>query len=173
MSHVSSQSPNAPLKIQASAWSAGFFRMAAKRWSQLGLSVMLIGIRSIRVTSDKSQGIRSFVEGSPLISWSAQLLGIQDPLSLLGYVEILKGYLNELRALIPRISEIGSRLTARTFAIALMFIAAAPGAWLSAPGQSPLLAFPVQLVLKEIVLPAVSLWSLGTAVSKQLLASDL
>ncbi len=172
MSQVSQKTPASCVK-QTFASRVGELKMVSSLWVNDRRSSVLVWIRSMKFTSAKSKGIGSFVENSPLASWAAQMLGIQDPSNLLGCIEILKTVLMELRNWIPTVSAIGGRLTAQTLTIVLMFLAAAPGAWVNAPGELPFLAVPVQLALKEIVLPAASLWSLGEAVLKQRLANDL
>ena len=172
MSHESQQSRHAFFSTQSSAGVFGVLKPAISGWLQFGFSGVLVSIRTMKFSRDRIKGIRSFLENSPLVSGTAQWLGIQDLSNLLRCLDILKGFLVDLREWIPRRLLIGHSSTIGTMTVALVFLAAAPKAWLVVPGELPCPVVPLQLALNSVVQHAASLWSLSETVARQSAVSN-
>jgi uncharacterized membrane protein YkgB len=87
---------------------------------------------------------------------------------LLGAVEVSIAALIALRPLSAPASALGSGLAVGMFATTLSFLLTTPGVWEASLGGFPAIsAVPGQLLLKDIVLPGVALWSLGKSLARR------
>jgi len=81
---------------------------------------------------------------------------------VLGTVEIIAALLIALRPLAPRISVPGSPLAVLLFLGTLSFLFSTPGTIAASAGGFPVLSvLPGQFLLKDLVLVAAALWTLG------------
>jgi uncharacterized membrane protein YkgB len=126
-----------------------------------GLAVVLLWIGAMKFTAYEAEGIRPFVENSPLFSWAYGVFGIQGFSNLLGVVEIVLGLLIALRAVSPLATAIGGGLATGMFLSTLSFLITTGGAWL--PGGFLALSVPGQFLLKDLVLLGAALWTTGEA----------
>src|SRR5262249_6692493 len=97
-----------------------------------GLVLILLWIGGMKFTAYEAEGIRPFVENSPLFAWTYPVFGVQGLSNILGATEILVGLLIAARPWLPPVSAVGSLLAGRVVPSALRFLGAAPGAWAAA-----------------------------------------
>lgn len=131
-----------------------------------GIVLILIWIGGMKFTAYESEGIRPFVENSPLFAWTYSVFGIQGMSNILGVIEITIGLLIFLRPWAPKLSAVGSLAAAGMFLSTISFLVTTPQAWL--PETGPLaISVPGQFLLKDIVLFGASVWSLCEALRTQ------
>ena len=80
-----------------------------------GLVLILLWIGAMKFTAYEAEGIRPFVENSPLFAWTYPVFGVQGLSNLLGVTEILVGLLIAVRPWFPRVSAVGSLLAVGMF----------------------------------------------------------
>lgn len=128
-----------------------------------GLVLVLLWIGGMKFTAYEAEGIRPFVDNSPLFAWTYPLLGVQGLSNLLGAVEIAVGLLIAARHISPKLSAIGSLLAVGMFLSTLSFLVTTPAAWVGESGGFPAVAVPGQFLLKDVVLLGAAVWSAGEA----------
>lgn len=128
-----------------------------------GLVLVLLWIGGMKFTAYEAEGIRPFVENSPLFAWTYPLVGVQGLSNFLGAVEIAVGLLIAARPVSPRLSSAGSLLAAGMFLSTLSFLVTTPAAWVAESGGFPVIAVPGQFLLKDVVLLGAAVWSAGEA----------
>ena len=128
-----------------------------------GLVLILLWIGGMKFTAYEAEGIRPFVENSPLFAWTYPVFGVQGLSNLLGAVEIAVGLMIAARPVSPKASAAGSLLAVGMFLSTLSFLVTTPAAWVSESGGFPTIAVPGQFLLKEVVLLGAALWSAGEA----------
>src|SRR5262245_9217867 len=129
-----------------------------------GLVVILLWIGGMKFTAYEAEGIRPFVENSPLFAWTYPVFGAQGLSTILGATEILVGLLIAARPWLPRLSAIGSLLAVGMFLSTLSFLVTTPGAWADEIGGFPAIGVPGQFLIKDVALLATAVWSFGEAV---------
>lgn len=129
--------------------------------SRWGLVIVFLWIGCMKFTTYESEGIKPFVENSPLMSWLYQILSVYQFSAMLGIAEILVGLLIAMRYQSPKISALGSMMGAVMFVGTLTFIITTPG-WEESLGF-PALSVPGQFLLKDVVLLGASVWSASEA----------
>src|SRR5262245_49865042 len=75
-----------------------------------GLVLILLWIGAMKFTAYEAEGIRPFVENSPLFAWTYPVFGVQGLSYILGVTEIIVGLLIAVRPWFPRLSAVGSLL---------------------------------------------------------------
>lgn len=115
----------------------------------------------MKFTSYEAEGIRPFVENSPIMSWFYQWLSVQQFSAILGVVEILTGLLIAMRFQFPKLSALGSLSGTLMFCGTLSFIITTPG-WEESLGF-PALSVTGQFLLKDLVLLGASIWTAAEA----------
>jgi uncharacterized membrane protein YkgB len=128
-----------------------------------GLALILLWIGGMKFTSYEAEGIRPFVENSPLFSWTYPVFGVQGLSNILGATEILVGLLISFRPWFPRISAIGSLLAVGMFMSTLGFLVTTPGTWVDNLGGFPAISVLGQFLIKDVALLAISTWSFAEA----------
>src|SRR5947209_4604870 len=132
--------------------------------TRCGLVVVVGWIGLMKFTTYEAEGIRPFVANSPLLSWVYGPLSVRGFSALLGVVEVAIALLIAARPFAPRASALGSALAVGMFLTTLSFLVTTPGVWAADAGGFPALSgSPRQLVIKELALRLISLWSLGEA----------
>jgi uncharacterized membrane protein YkgB len=131
--------------------------------TRYGLVLVLLGIGGMKFTAYEAEGIRPFVENSPLLAWTYPLLGVRGLSDLLGAVEIAVAALIALRPWRPKLSAVGSLLAAGMFLTTLSFLATTPAAWAAEAGGFPVIAATGQFLLKDVVLLGAALWTAAEA----------
>lgn len=133
-----------------------------------GLAAVVGWIGLMKFTHYEAEGIRTFVENSPLMSWAYSVLSVDGFAALMGVVEVTVAALIALRPLSARASAVGSALAVGMFATTLSFLATTPGVWEPTLGGFPALSVvPGQFLLKDVVLLGAALWSLGEALNRR------
>ena len=129
--------------------------------TRYGLVVVFLWIGGMKFTNYEAEGIRPFVENSPMMSWLYQIFSVSQFSAILGVVEIAVGLLIATRPVWPRLSAYSSLTAAAMFVGTLSFIVTTPG-WEPSLGF-PALSVPGQFLLKDAVLLGASLWTAGEA----------
>ena len=129
--------------------------------TRYGLVLVFLWIGGMKFTNYEAEGIRPFVENSPLMSWLYQIFSVGQFSAVLGVIEIVVGLLIATRPVWPRLSACSSLAASAMFVGTLSFI-------LTTPGWEPSLGFPAlsvtgQFLLKDAVLLGASLWTAGEA----------
>lgn len=124
----------------------------------------------MKFTNYEAEGIRPFVENSPLMSWLYQIFSVSQFSAILGVLEIVVGLLIVTRPFSPKLSAYGSLAAAAMFVGTLSFIVTTPG-WEPSLGF-PALSVPGQFLLKDAVLLGASLWTAAEAWNSVLLQND-
>ena len=135
-----------------------------KHVARYGLVVVLLWIGGMKFTAYEAEGIRPFVENSPLFAWTYPVFGIQGLSNILGATEILVGLLIAARPWLPRVSAVGSLLAVGMFLSTLSFLVTTPGAWADEIGGFPAIGVLGQFLIKDVALLATAVWSFGEAV---------
>jgi uncharacterized membrane protein YkgB len=131
--------------------------------TRYGLVLILLWIGGMKFTAYEAEGIRPFIENSPLFAWAYPVFGVQGLSNHLGVTEILVGLLIAARPWFPRASAAGSLLAVGMFLSTLSFLVTTPGAWADELGGFPAIGVPGQFLIKDVALLAISVWSFGEA----------
>jgi uncharacterized membrane protein YkgB len=153
------------IKITRLITSRRFFvdavRAVGVHLTRYGLVIVFLWIGAMKFTNYEAEGIRPFVENSPLMSWLYQIFSVRQFSTILGIAEIAVGLLIATRSVWPRVSACASSAGAGIFLGTLSFI-------VSTPGWEPTLGFPAlsivgQFLLKDLVLLGASIWTAAEA----------
>ncbi len=131
--------------------------------TRFGLVLVLIWIGGMKFTSYEAEGIKPFVENSPLMSFAYQFLSVRSFSAFLGATEILIGLMIASRHFFPRTSAAGSLLATGMFLTTMTFILSTPGTFEPAAGGFPAISITGQFVLKDLVLLGASILTCGEA----------
>lgn len=127
---------------------------------RLGLVLVLLWIGGMKFTNYEAQGIRIFVENSPLMSWTYSIFSVRTLSTFLGVSEILIAVLIASRPISIFASRVGSALAFGMFLTTLSFVLTTPGVWEESLGGFPALSVvPGQFLVKDLVLLGAS-WTL-------------
>jgi reactive chlorine resistance protein C len=138
-------------------------QVAAAYLLRYGLVLVIAWIGFMKFTAYEAAGIHPLVANSPLMSWVYAIFSERAFSALLGIVEVAVATMIALRPVSAKVSAIGSGLAAVMFLTTLTFILSTPG-WEPSLGGFPALSMvPGQFIIKDIVLLAAALWSLGEA----------
>lgn len=138
-------------------------QVAAAYLLRYGLVLVIAWIGFMKFTAYEAAGIQPLVANSPLMSWVYAIFSERAFSALLGIVEVAVATMVALRPVSAKVSAIGSGLSAVMFLTTLTFILSTPG-WEPSLGGFPALSVvPGQFIIKDIVLLAAALWSLGEA----------
>jgi reactive chlorine resistance protein C len=142
---------------------SGIVQTAAAYLLRYGLVLVIAWIGFMKFTAYEAAGIQPLVANSPLMSWVYAIFSARAFSALLGVVEVAVAAMIALRPLSAKVSAIGSGLAAVMFLTTLTFILSTP-CWEASLGGFPALSVvPGQFIIKDIVLLAAALWSLGEA----------
>jgi reactive chlorine resistance protein C len=140
--------------------------VVGREFIRYGLVIVLIWIGALKFTAYEAQGIQPLVAHQPLMSWLYDLLSVRAFAATLGTVEIIAAVLIASKPLWPRVSLIGSAVAILLFLSTLSFLFTTPGVIQPSAGGFPALSvLPGQFLLKDIVLLAVAIWTLGDALT--------
>jgi reactive chlorine resistance protein C len=138
-------------------------QVAAAYLLRYGLVLVIAWIGFMKFTAYEAAGIQPLVANSPLMSWVYAIFSERAFSALLGVVEVAIAAMIALRPVSAKVSALGSGLVAVMFLTTLTFILSTPG-WEPSLGGFPALSVvPGQFIIKDIVLLAAALWSLGEA----------
>jgi uncharacterized membrane protein YkgB len=137
---------------------------AGRALARYGLVVVVAWIGLMKFTAYEAEGIRLYVNNSPLMSWVYGFLSVRSFSAALGVVEVVTALLIAARPLSPRASALGSALAVGMFLTTLSFLVTTPGVWEPSAGGFPALSGkPGQFLLKDLALLGIAFWSLGEA----------
>jgi uncharacterized membrane protein YkgB len=137
---------------------------AGRELARYGLVVVVAWIGLMKFTTYEAEGIRPFVANSPLMSWVYGFMSAAAFSAVLGVIELAIAILIAARPFSPRASVVGSVLAVGMFLTTLSFLVTTPGVWEASAGGFPALsALPGQLLIKDLALLGISLWTLGEA----------
>jgi uncharacterized membrane protein YkgB len=132
--------------------------------ARYGLVIVVAWIGLMKFTAYEAEGIRLYVNNSPLMSWVYGFLSVRSFSAALGVVEVVTALLIAARPLSPRASALGSALAVGMFLTTLSFLVTTPGVWEPSAGGFPALSGkPGQFLIKDLALLGIALWSLGEA----------
>jgi reactive chlorine resistance protein C len=133
-----------------------------REFARYGLVIIVGWIGFMKFTAYEAEGIRLYVENSPLMSWVYGALSVRGFSAMLGGVEVAIAVLIAARPVSPRACAFGSALAIGMFLTTLSFLATTPGVWEPSLGGFPALSGkPGQFLIKDLALVGISLWSLG------------
>lgn len=129
-----------------------------------GLVGILLYLGAFKFTLTEAEGIRPFLESSPLLSRLYLFTGIQGASNLIGTAEIVSAILLAVRPFSPRLTVIGSILGIGTFLVTLSFLVTTPGTFERVPDfPIPVASIVGWFLIKDLFLLGASVWSLGEA----------
>jgi uncharacterized membrane protein YkgB len=88
--------------------------------------VVLGWLGLMKSTAYEAEGIRPFVDNSPLLSWVYGLMSVRSFSALLGVVEVAIALLIATRPFAPRVSALGSAPRVGMFLTTLSFVVTTP-----------------------------------------------
>ena len=127
------------------------------------LVTVLVYIGGLKFLPYEAEGISGLVSNSPLMSWAYSLLSVRGLSAAIGVSELVIAMLIALRPVSARASAIGSFMAVGMFLTTLSFLLSTPGVVESSIGFPALSALPGQFLLKDLVLLAAALWTLGNS----------
>jgi len=131
--------------------------------ARYGLVLVLVWIGLMKFTVYEANGISTFIENSPLLSWLYRVFSVRGTSALIGVAELITAGLIAARPVSARAATAGSAMAVGTFLTTLSFLVTTPGAWEPSVGGFPGPSIVGQFVLKDVVLLGAALWSLGEA----------
>lgn len=143
-------------------------QVAAAYLLRYGLGLVIAWIGLMKFTAYEAAGIQPLVAHSPLMSWVYAIFSERAFSALLGVAEVAIAAMICLRSVSAKVSAIGSGLAAVMFLTTLTFLFSTPGWEPSLGGFPALSAMPGQFLLKDLVLLAAALWSLGEVLPEAL-----
>lgn len=127
-----------------------------------GLVLVIAWIGFMKFTAYEAAAIQPLVASSPLMSWMYAIFSERAFSAILGVVEVSIAVMIALRPLSAKASAIGSGLAIVMFLSTLTFLFSLPG-WEASLGGFPALSGAGGFLVKDIVLLAAAVWSLGEA----------
>ena len=153
-----------PTAVSAHRSLASRTEALGREFARYGLVIIVGWIGFMKFTAYEAEGIRLYVENSPLMSWVYGTLSVRGFSAMLGAVEVTTAVLIAVRPVSPRACALGSALAVGMFLTTLSFLATTPGVWEPSLGGFPALSGkPGQFLIKDLALLGISLWSLGEA----------
>ncbi len=128
-----------------------------------GLVIILLWVGALKFTAYEAEGIRAFVENSPLLSWLYEIFSVRTFSRLLGIFEIALALMIATRPLTPKVSALGSLGALFLFVVTLTFVFSTPGGWQPGYGIPYLSPDPGQFLAKDVALAAIAIWTAGEA----------
>ena len=139
--------------------------IAGKHATRYGLVLLLVWMGGMKFTAYEAEAISGLVSNSPLLAWVYSIFSTTQFGVVLGTTELLIAALIAARPFSANLSALGSGLAIGMFLVTLSFMASTPGVVEPSLGFPALSVLPGQLLLKDVVLLAVAVWTLGEALS--------
>ena len=127
------------------------------------LVLVVAWIGALKFTSYEANAIQPLVASSPLMSWVYDVFSVTAFSALLGVVELAVAALIAVKPWAARASIVGSLMAIAMFLTTLSFMATTPGVMAPEAGGFPVLSLVGSFLVKDVVLLAVALWTLGDA----------
>ena len=128
------------------------------------LVLVIAWIGALKFTAYEADGIRPLVASSPLLSWVYDVVSVTTFSAVLGVVELTTAVLIAVKPWAPKASIVGSLMAIGMFVATLSFMFTTPGVMAPEAGGFPVLSLLGNFLVKDVVLLAVALWTLGDAV---------
>src|SRR6266481_4605080 len=136
--------------------------IAGRLLVRYGLVVVIAWIGALKYGTYEAAAIQPLIAHSPLLSWLYHIFSVRALAAVLGTAEITAALLIALRPAWPRVSAAGSAFGVLLFLSTLSFLFSTPGVTAASAGGFPVLSvLPGQFLLKDLVLVAAALWTLG------------
>ena len=133
----------------------------AARYALVGV---IAWIGALKFTAYEANAIQPLVANSPLMSWVYDVFSVTAFSALLGVVELTVAALIAVKHWAPAVSIVGSVMAIGMFITTLSFMFTTPGVMAPEAGCFPVLSLVGSFLVKDAVLLAVALWTLGDAV---------
>jgi len=128
-----------------------------------GLVIILVWVGALKFTAYEAEGIKVFVDNSPLLSWLYDVFSVRTFSTFLGIFEITLAVMIATRPFLPKVSAVGSLGALFLFLVTLTFVFSTPDGWQPGYGFPYLSPDPGQFLAKDVALAAIALWSAGEA----------
>ena len=128
------------------------------------LVFVIAWIGALKFTTYEANAIQPLVASSPLMSWVYDVFSVTTFSAVLGVVELAIAALIAVKPWAPKASIVGSVMAIGMFVATLSFMFSTPGVMAPEAGGFPVLSLVGNFLVKDVVLLAVSLWTLGDAV---------
>ena len=128
------------------------------------LVFVIAWIGALKFTTYEANSIQPLVASSPLMSWVYDIVSVTTFSAMLGIVELAAAALIAVKPWAPRASIVGSGMAIGMFVVTLSFMLTTPGVMAPEAGGFPVLSLVGNFLVKDVVLLAVALWTLGDAV---------
>ena len=137
--------------------------VAGEYATRYGLVLLLVWMGGMKFTAYEAEAISGLVSNSPLLAWAYNAFSMTQFGLVLGITELIIAALIAARPFSARLSALGSGLAVGMFLVTLSFMLSTPGVVEPSLGFPALSVLPGQLLLKDVVLLAVAIWTLGEA----------
>jgi len=121
-------------------------------------------IGALKFTTYEANAIQPLVASSPLMSWVYDVFSVTTFSAVLGVVELAIAVLIAVKPWAPKTSIVGSVMAIGMFVTTLSFMFTTPGVMAPEAGGFPVLSLVGNFLVKDLVLLAAALWTLGDAV---------
>lgn len=128
------------------------------------LVLVIAWIGALKFTTYEASSIQPLVASSPLMSWVYDVVSVTTFSAMLGVVELATAALIAAKPWAPKLSIVGSVMAIGMFVVTLSFMFTTPGVMAPEAGGFPVLSLMGSFLVKDVVLIAVALWTLGDAV---------
>ncbi|WP_240483258.1 MULTISPECIES: YkgB family protein [unclassified Mycobacteroides] len=128
------------------------------------LVFVIAWIGALKFTTYEANAIQPLVASSPLMSWVYDIFSVTTFSAVLGVVELATAALIAVKPWAPRASIVGSVMAIGMFVVTLSFMFTTPGVMALEAAGFPVLSMVGNFLVKDVVLLAVALWTLGDAV---------
>lgn len=130
------------------------------------LVLVIVWIGALKFTSYEAHGIEPLVSNSPLMSWVYSVFSVTAFSAVLGVIELTLAALIAVKPWMPRLSILGGVGAVGMFSTTLSFMVTTPGVAAAEAGGFPILSSTGQFLIKDVVLLAVSLWTVRDSLSR-------
>jgi len=128
------------------------------------LVFVIAWIGALKFTTYEANAIQPLVASSPLMSWVYDVFSVTTFSAVLGVVELAIAALIAVKPWAPKTSIVGSVMAIGMFVTTLSFMFTTPGVMAPEAGGFPVLSLVGNFLVKDLVLLAAALWTLGDAV---------
>lgn len=128
------------------------------------LVFVIAWIGALKFTAYEANLVQPLVASSPLMSWVYGVVSVTTFSAVLGVVELTAAALIAVKPWAPKVSIVGSLMAIGMFVATLSFMLTTPGVMAPEAGGFPVLSLVGSFLVKDVVLLAVALWTLGDAV---------
>lgn len=129
--------------------------------ARYSLVLVIAWIGAMKFTTYEANAIQPLVASSPLMSWVYDIVSVTTFSAVLGVVELTAAALIAIKPWAPRASIVGSVMAIGMFVVTLSFMVTTPGVMAPEAGGFPVLSLAGSFLVKDVVLLAVALWTLG------------